>query len=74
MKGSVLILQILKEKNGYKWVIYSDGSGHLESPAGHNVAGFDITNKAINISGWEPFDGDFQAMQKYILKNIPSYI
>lgn len=74
MKGRALILQILKEENGYKWIIYSDGSGHLESPSGHNVAGFDIHNQTINISGWEPFKGDFQAMQKYILANIPSYI
>ena len=60
-------------KDGYKWVIWSDGSGHLEDPHGHRVASFNKETSEIKLREWEHFDGTFAEMQAYILSKAPVF-
>lgn len=67
----------------WKWVMYPDGSGHLESPKGEGYFSYDkapyanvgwVEYQAEKGMGWSVFEESFSEFQKYaeeyVLRNV----
>ena len=64
---------------GWQWIHYGDGSGHLESPDAESYFGYDLTTCYAAQNGiehknrkgkWEIYWGDFNGFKKYAEETI----
>lgn len=68
-----------KLPEGWKWHIYNDGSGHLESPEGNHYCGFEmqmhgIEYKDLYTNDWNWTDQSFKVFQLTVEKKVEDMI